>query len=142
MLVYPDYPTSLSKLSLNKKLQKALLAMRCVKRSQTWPYLKLTSNYYRKDGESTGKHLSLKMSICNNTTVNQETTLKLQSIRKTKTCCNACKKTFNDSKLDGVPRYFTKKYCGTDTWYQLPKVPLTVLKKYRSTFVHGTAHQW
>ena len=40
------------------------------------------------------------MSICNNTTVNQETTLKLQSIRKTKTCRNACKKkTFNDPKI-------------------------------------------
>ena len=79
------------------------------------------------------------MSICDNTTVNQETTLKLQSIRKTKTCRNACKKTFNDPKIrrstavlykkstavpvlgslpsiDGigtkkVPRYFCTRYC-------------------------------
>ena len=36
------------------------------------------------------------MSICDNATVNQETPLKLQSIRKIKTCRNACKKTFND----------------------------------------------
>ena len=35
------------------------------------------------------------MSICDNTTVNQETPLKLRSIRKTKTRRNACKKTFN-----------------------------------------------
>ena len=34
-------------------------------------------------------------------------------------------------KLDGVPRYFIKK---------VPTVP--VLKKYRGTFVHGTAHLW
>ena len=39
------------------------------------------------------------MSICDNTTVNQETRLKLQSIRKTKTCCNACKKTFKDPRI-------------------------------------------
>ena len=39
------------------------------------------------------------MSICDNITVNQETTLKLQSIRKAKTCRNACKKTFNDPKI-------------------------------------------
>ena len=53
------------------------------------------------------------MSICDNTTVNPETTLKLQSIRKTKTCRNACKKTFNDPKIrhstavlyKKVPRY-------------------------------------
>ena len=70
------------------------------------------------------------MSICDNTTVNQETTLKLQSIRKTKTYRNACKKTFNDPKIrrstavlykkstDGtgtgnkkVPRYFCTRYC-------------------------------
>ena len=36
------------------------------------------------------------MSICDNTTVNKETPLKLQSIRKAKTCRNACKKTFNE----------------------------------------------
>ena len=49
------------------------------------------------------------MSICDNTTVNQETTLKLQSIRKTKTYRNACKKLSMTLKLDGVPRYFIKK---------------------------------
>ena len=65
------------------------------------------------------------MSICDNTTVNQETTLKLQSIRKTKTCRNAYKKTFNDPKIrrstailykkkkgtKKVPRYFCTRYC-------------------------------
>ena len=50
------------------------------------------------------------MSICDNTTVNQETTLKLQSIRKTKICRNASKKKLLITlKLDGVPRYFIKK---------------------------------
>ena len=42
------------------------------------------------------------MSICDNTTVNQETPLKLQSIRKTKTCCIVAmltKKTSNDPKI-------------------------------------------
>ena len=43
-------------------------------------------------------------------------------------------------KLDGVPRYFIKKVRGTGTgtfgtWYRVP-----ILKKYRGTFVHGTAH--
>ena len=40
------------------------------------------------------------MSLCDNTTANPKTTLKLQSIRKTKTCRNAWKMTL---KLDGVP---------------------------------------
>ena len=39
------------------------------------------------------------MSICDNTPVNQETPLKLQSIRKIKTYDNACKKTFNDPRI-------------------------------------------
>ena len=41
------------------------------------------------------------MSFCDNTTgtINQETLLKLQSIRKTKTCSNPCKKTFNDPRI-------------------------------------------
>ena len=39
------------------------------------------------------------MSNCDNTTINQETPLKLQSIRKTKTCRNACIKTFNDPRV-------------------------------------------
>ena len=39
------------------------------------------------------------MSICDNTTVNEETPLKLQLIRKIKTCRNACKKTFNDLRI-------------------------------------------
>ena len=51
------------------------------------------------------------MSICDNTTVNQETLLKLQSIRKTKTCRNACKKLSITLELDGVPRYFSTRYC-------------------------------
>ena len=33
MRVYPDYPAGLSKLSLNKKVAKGLLAMKYVKRS-------------------------------------------------------------------------------------------------------------
>ena len=61
------------------------------------------------------------MSICDNTTVNQETTLKLQSKRKIKTCRNACKKTFNNPRIRR----------STGTRYQFPKVP--VLKKYRGT---------
>ena len=52
------------------------------------------------------------MSICDNTTVNQETSLKLQSIRKTKTCRNACKKKLSMTlELDRVPRYFSTRYC-------------------------------
>ena len=39
------------------------------------------------------------MSICDNATVNQDTPLKLQSIRKIKTCRNACKKTFNYPRI-------------------------------------------
>ena len=39
------------------------------------------------------------MSICDNIIVNQETSLKLQSIRKTKTRRNACEKTFNDPRI-------------------------------------------
>ena len=88
------------------------------------------------------------MSICDNTTVNQETTLKLQSIRKTKTCRDACKKTFNDPRIRRITAVLYKKstavsvpsVLGTgtaDTWY---RVPVPVLKKYRGTFVHGTAH--
>ena len=41
-------------------------------------------------------------------------------------------------KLDGVPRYFMKKYRGSGTRYQVPTIP--VLKNYRGTLVHGTAH--
>ena len=79
------------------------------------------------------------MSICDNTTVNQETTLKLQSIRKTKTCRNPCKKTFNDPKIRrNIAAFYKKKYCGTGTRYQVTTVP--VLKKYRGTFLHGTSH--
>ena len=73
------------------------------------------------------------MSICDNTTVNQETPLKLQSIRKTKTCRNACKKKLSMTlELDGVPRY----------QYWVPSTDRTVngTKNYRSTLVHGTAH--
>ena len=54
------------------------------------------------------------MSICDNTTVNQETPLELQSIRKIKTYRNACKKTFNDPRIrrsTAVP--YKKKYRGT-----------------------------
>ena len=70
------------------------------------------------------------MSICDNTTVNQEAPLKLQLIRKTKTCRNACKKIFNDPRIrwstavlykkstddtgngtKKVTRYFSIRYC-------------------------------
>ena len=54
------------------------------------------------------------MSICDNTTVNHETPLKLQSKRKIKTCRNACKNTFNDPRIrrsTGV--LYKKKYRGT-----------------------------
>ena len=69
------------------------------------------------------------MSICDNTTVNQETLLKLQSIGK-KTCRNAYKKKLLMTlELDRVSRY---RY----------SVPVTVLKRYRGTLVHATAHHW
>ena len=71
------------------------------------------------------------MSICDNTTVNQETPLKLQSIRKTKTCRNACKKTFNDPRIRRSTAVLYKKSTA---------VPVTVLKNYRGTLVHGTTH--
>ena len=67
------------------------------------------------------------MSICDNTTVNQETTLKLQSIRKTKTCRNACKKKLSMTlKLDGVPRYSVPSTNGTGT----KKVPRCFCTRY------------
>ena len=70
------------------------------------------------------------MSICGNTTVNQETTLKLQSIRKTKTCRNACKKTFNDPKIRrSTAVFYKKKYRGTGTLCQVPKGTGTGTKK-------------
>ena len=59
--------------------------------------------------------------MCDNTSVNQKTPLKLQSIRKTKNCRNACKKTFNGPRI---------------RW----NTAVPVLKKYRGTLVHGTAH--
>ena len=63
------------------------------------------------------------MSICDNTAVNQETPFKLQSIRKTKTCRNACKKKLSMTlELDGVPRYFSTRY----------GPPLVLLVKRRS----------
>ena len=68
------------------------------------------------------------MSICDYTTVDQETTLKLQSIRKTKTCRNACKKTFNDPKIRRSAAVLYKK-----------STAVPVLKKYRGIFIHGTA---
>ena len=64
------------------------------------------------------------MSICDNTTVNQETPLKLQPKRKIKTCRNACKKTFNDPRIRWNTAVFIEK---------IPTVPVTVLKKYRAT---------
>ena len=45
-------------------------------------------------------------------------------------------------ELDGVSRYLTKKVPQYRTWYQVSTVPVTVLKKYRGTLVHGTAHHW
>ena len=85
------------------------------------------------------------MSICDNTTVNQETTLKLQSIRKTQTCRNACKKTFNDPKIRRSTAVLYKKITAVPVLgTEYKKIPQTVmvpvLKKYRGTFVHGTAH--
>ena len=69
------------------------------------------------------------MSICDNTIVNQETSLKLQSIRKTKTCRNACKKIFNDPRIRwSTAVLYKKKYRGTGTRYQV-----TILKQYRGT---------
>ena len=61
------------------------------------------------------------MSIFDNTTVNQETPLKLQSTRKIKTCRSACKKTFNDPRIR------------RSTAEPVPTVPVTILKKYRGT---------
>ena len=50
------------------------------------------------------------MSICDNTTVNQETTLKLQSTRKNKNMLQCLQRKLSMTlKLDGVPRYFIKK---------------------------------
>ena len=43
-------------------------------------------------------------------------------------------------KLDGVPRYFIRKVPRYRTRYQVSTVPLTILKKYSGTLVHGTAH--
>ena len=64
------------------------------------------------------------MSICDNATVNQEIPLKLQSIRKTKTCRNSCKITFNDPKIKKVPRYFSTWYCP----------PLYIIRYIRGAF--------
>ena len=64
------------------------------------------------------------MSICDNTTVNQETALKLQSKRKIKTCRNACKKTFNDPRI----RWSTAVLCKKST-----TVPVPVQKNYLVT---------
>ena len=74
------------------------------------------------------------MSICDNrpTTVNQETPLKLQLIRKTKTCRNACKKTFNDTKIRRSTAVLYKKVLQ----YLVPSTDGT------GTLVHGTAHHW
>ena len=82
------------------------------------------------------------MSFRDNTTVNQENTLKLQSIRKTKTYRNACKKTFNDPKIRRSIVVLYKKVPRTGTRYQVPKVPVPVIKKYRGILVHGSAHHW
>ena len=66
------------------------------------------------------------MSICDNTTVNQETPLKLHLMQKQKHVAILAKKLSMTLELDEVPRYFIKK--------------VSVLKKYRGTLVHGTAH--
>ena len=69
------------------------------------------------------------MSVCDNTTVNQETPLKLQSKRKTKHVAMLAKKLLMTLELDRVPRYFIKKkYRDTGTQYQVSTVPVTVLK--------------
>ena len=48
------------------------------------------------------------------------------------------KKAFNDPKIRrSTAVLYKKSTVGTGTRYQ---VPVTVLKKYRGTFVHGTAH--
>ena len=61
------------------------------------------------------------MSICYNTTLNQKTPLKLQSIRKTKTYRNACKKTFNVPKIRPSTEVHYKKSAAVPVL-----VPLTV----------------
>ena len=61
------------------------------------------------------------MSICDNTTVNQETPLKL---RKTKHVAMLAKELSIKLELDGVPRYFIKKSTA---------VQVTAIKKYRGT---------
>ena len=58
------------------------------------------------------------MSICDNTTVNQETPLKLQSIRKIKTSRNTCKKTFNDPRIRRSTAVLYKK--STRVRYSVP----------------------
>ena len=63
---------------------------------------------------------------CDNTIVNQETSLKLQSKQKIKTCRNACKKTFNDPRIRRSTAVLYKK-----------STAVTVLKNYRDT-----AHHW
>ena len=71
-----------------------------------------------------------------NTTVNQEPPLKLQSIRKIKTCRIACKKTFNDPRIRRSTAVLYKKSTAVHRYqyrYQVSRVPVTVLKKYLGT---------
>ena len=73
------------------------------------------------------------MSICDNTIVNQETPLKLQSIRKIKHVAMLAKKLSMTLELDGVPRYFIKKV--PRYRYSVPSTDSTGngTKKYRGT---------
>ena len=103
------------------------------------------------------------------TTVNQKTSLKLQSMRKTKTCRNTCNEFpmtlelcsgiivleaaamlhDNDAEFaiigfahEGKRKrknqtLFKKSTAVLVLWYP---VPVTGLKKYRGTLVHGTSH--
>ena len=80
------------------------------------------------------------MSICNNTIVNQETSLKLKSIRKTKTCCNACKKKLLMTlELDGVLRYFMKKVPRYFNTRYCPPLDLDKVTLISQFFVGDTA---
>ena len=88
------------------------------------------------------------MSICDNTTINQETPLKLQSIRK-------AKKTFSDPRIgyNGIIVFEAAAMVhDTDAEFAIidfalkaeksasTAVPVMVLKKYRGTLVYDTAH--
>ena len=45
-------------------------------------------------------------------------------------------------KRRSIAVLYKKKCRSTGIQYQVPTVPVTVLKKYGGTLVHGTAHHW